>query len=56
MTIIFNQNILELAKAFDTVNHVILFRKLENYGIEKMALEFITNNLINRIQSVWITI
>ena len=43
---------LDLAKAFDTVNHKILIGKLERHGIRGKTLELINSYLSNRKQIV----
>ena len=43
-------DLLDLQKAFDTVNHVMLLTKLRYYGIETATINWFTSYLENRQQ------
>ena len=42
--------IMELSKAFDSLNHDLLLAKLEAYGLENNAVRFMRSYLTNRLQ------
>ena len=41
---------MDLSKAFDTLNHKLLFKKLQAYGFDKKSLSFIESYFTNREQ------
>ena len=43
---------IDFRKAFDTIDHHILLRKLDRYGIRGLSLQLIRSFLSNRYQSV----
>ena len=48
--------LMDLSKAFDTINHELLIAKLASYGFSKCALEIVLNYLSNRLQRTKINI
>ena len=46
---------IDLSKAFDTTDHAILLKKLENYGIKDKNFAWFINYLTNRQQYIQIT-
>ena len=43
---------MDLSKAFDTINHELLIAKLHAYGFEKSALSIVNDYLSDRYQRV----
>ena len=49
---IFAAVMMDLSKAFDTINHELLIAKLHAYGFEKSALSIVNDYLSDRLQRV----
>ena len=45
---------IDLKKAFDTIDHAILLRKLANYGLDLGSLRFFASYLVNRSQKCYV--
>ena len=48
--------LMDLTKAFDTINHELLIAKLHAYGFDMDALEIICSYLKNRLQSTKVNV
>ena len=46
---------IDLSKAFETIDHSMLLKKIENYGIKETNLAWFRSYLINRKQYIQIT-
>ena len=44
--------LMDLSKAFDTINHQLLIAKLHAYGFSKNSLQLIMDYLTNRLQHI----
>ena len=45
--------LIDLSKAFDTLNHDILLPKLRYYGVSGVQLRLLSNYLFDRVQYMW---
>ena len=45
---------IDVKKAFDTIDHAILLRKLANYGLDLGSLRFFASYLVNRSQKCYV--
>ena len=44
--------LMDLSKAFDTINHSLLLAKLDGYGFSRTPLKLMQNHLCNRQQRI----
>ena len=47
-------NYLDIAKAFDTINHNAILFKLMHFGFDKQILKFFVDYLSNRTQCIYV--
>ena len=45
---------IDLKKAFDTIDHQIILKKLKHYGIDHNSLRWFESYLTNRTQKCWV--